>query len=93
MLRNNGILLNGVLRPKLRNNPFTSCSFINLYFLLPHIAHFDDKINLPYLVSNIFESIFFVVFFLFFCTLNNISKCFIMVRINITNHFFIMLLF
>ena len=30
MSPNNGILLNGVLRLKLLNNPFASCSFINL---------------------------------------------------------------
>ena len=40
-----GILLNGVLR---LNNLFASHSFINLDFLLPHIAHFDDKISLPF---------------------------------------------
>ena len=48
MSRNNGNLLNGVLSPKLLNNHFPSCSFINLDFLLPHIAHFDDNINLPF---------------------------------------------
>ena len=32
MSPNNGILLNGVLRPKLLNNPFALCSFINLDF-------------------------------------------------------------
>ena len=59
---NNGILLNGVLRPKLLNNPFVSCSFINFDFLLTHIAHFGDNTNLPFLVFHIFESIFFVFF-------------------------------
>ena len=44
MSPNNEILLNGVLRPKLLNNPFDSCSFINLDFLLLHITHFDDNI-------------------------------------------------
>ena len=62
MSPNNGILFNGVLRPKLLNNPFASCSFINLDFLLAHIADFDDNINLPFLVSNTFESIFFAIF-------------------------------
>ena len=38
---NIGILLNGALIPNLLNNPFASCSFINLDFLLPHIAYFD----------------------------------------------------
>ena len=60
MSPNNRILLNGVLSPKLLNNPIASCSFINLHFLLPYISHFDDDINLPFLVSNILESIFFV---------------------------------
>ena len=48
MSPNNGILLNGVLRPKLLNIPFASCSFINLDFILPHTAHFDNSINLPF---------------------------------------------
>ena len=90
MSLNNGILFNGVFKPKLCNNPFASCSFINLDFLLSRIAHFDDNINQSFLVSNIFESIFFVSFF---CTLNNMSTCFIMTRINITNQFFIVFLF
>ena len=60
MSLNNGILLNGILIPKLLNNPFASCSFINLDFLLPHTAHFDDRFNLPFLVSIVFASIFFV---------------------------------
>ena len=59
MSNNNGILLNCVLRPKLLSYPFDSCSFINLDFLLPHKAHFDSNISLPFLVSNIFESTFF----------------------------------
>ena len=49
MSPNNGILLNGVLRPRL-NNPIASCSFINLYFLLPHTAHSDNNIGLPFFV-------------------------------------------
>ena len=56
---NSGILVKGVLIPKLLNNP-ASYSFINLDFLLPHIAHFDDKANLPFLVFIILTSIFFV---------------------------------
>ena len=59
---NNGILLNGVLIPKLLNNPSASCSFINLDFLLPQIAHFDDSINLPFLVFIVFASLFYVFF-------------------------------
>ena len=43
---NNGILLNGVLRPKLLNNPFAFCFLINLDFLRPHIAYFDNSIVL-----------------------------------------------
>ena len=48
MSPNNGILLNGVLRRRLINNPFASCSFINLDFLLPHTTHFDNYIVLPF---------------------------------------------
>ena len=66
---NNGVLLKGVLIPKSLNNHFASCSFINLDFLLPYTAHFDDKLDLPILVFTIFASLFFV----FFCTLNNKS--------------------
>ena len=54
---NNRILLNGVLIPKLLNNPFASCSFINLDFLL---AHSNDKANLPFLVFIVVASLFFV---------------------------------
>ena len=48
---NNGILLNGVLRHKLRNVLFASCSFINRHFLLSNTAHFCDNIVPPLLVS------------------------------------------
>ena len=44
---NNGILLKGVLITKLLNNPFASCSFTNLDFLLLHIKHYGDSITLP----------------------------------------------
>ena len=47
MSPNNGTLLNGGLRLKLLNNPFASCSFKNVNFLLPHAALFDDKNVLP----------------------------------------------
>ena len=47
MSPNNGTLLNGVLRLKLLNNPFASCSFKYVNFLLPHAALFDDKNGLP----------------------------------------------
>ena len=30
------------------NNPFASCSFVSLQFLLPHTAHFDNNIVLPF---------------------------------------------
>ena len=53
---------NGVLRPRLLNNRFASCSFINLDFLLPHTAHFDDNIDLPFLVFNTLEFTFFLSF-------------------------------
>ena len=62
MSPNNGILFNGVFRPKLLNNPFASCSFINLDFLLLHTAHFDDNIDLPFLVFNTLEFTFSVSF-------------------------------
>ena len=58
MSPNNGILLNGVLRPKLLNIPFASYYFINLDFLLLHTAHFDDNIALDL-------HFFFFVFFAF----------------------------
>ena len=57
-----GILFNGVLIPKLLNNHFASCLLINLDFLLLHIAHFDNIINLPLLVLETCGSIFFVCF-------------------------------
>ena len=71
---NNGILFNGVLRTKLLNIPFASCSFINLDSLLPHTAHFDNSIVLPFLLFNTFEFTIFV-----FDISNNMSTCFIMV--------------
>ena len=63
MSPNNGILFNGVLRPKLCNNPFTSCSLTNLDFLIPHTAHFDCIINLLFFVLEIFEFKFLVFFY------------------------------
>ena len=71
MSPNNGILHNGILRPKLLSIPFASCTYINLEFLLPHTAHFDDNIVLPFLIFNTFESTFC-------CTSNNMTTCFIM---------------
>ena len=60
---NIGTLLNGVLIPKLLNKPFASWFLINLHFLLPHIAHFDNIIDLPLLVLKISGSMFLVSFF------------------------------
>ena len=62
MFPNNGILFNGVLRPKLLNIPLASCSFLNLDFLLPHTTNFDDNIVLQFLVFNTFEFTFSVFF-------------------------------
>ena len=45
---------------KLLNNPFASCAFTNLNFLIPHTAHFNCIIILPFLVLEIFESTFSV---------------------------------
>ena len=67
MSPSNGILFNGVLIPKLLNNPFACCSLINYDFLLPHIAHFDKIIVLPLVV---FETFGFMLS-VFFYTLNN----------------------
>ena len=66
MSPNNGILLNGTLKPKLLNIPFVSCTFRNLDFLLPHTVHFDDKFDLLFLVFTTFEPTFSVFFFFFF---------------------------
>ena len=60
---NNGILFNGVLIPKLLNNPFACCSLINFDFLLPHIASCDKTIVLPLLVFETFGSMLSVFFF------------------------------
>ena len=60
---NIGNLLNSFLTPNLLNNPFASQFLINLDFLLPHIAHFDNIIDLPLVVPDIFGSMFLVVFF------------------------------
>ena len=73
----NGISFNGVLAPKLLNNPFASCSFVNLDFSLSHTSRFDDSIGLPFLAFKIFESAFFFLYL--FCTLSNFSTCFTMI--------------
>ena len=75
MSPNNGILVNRVLRFKTLNNYFASFSFKNLDFLLPHAAHFDRNIGLPFLIFNTFESTSLYLF----CTLNNMSTCFVMI--------------
>ena len=62
MSPNVGNLLNGVLIPNLLNNPFASWFLINLDYLLPHIAHFDNIITLPLLVLETCGFIFFVCF-------------------------------
>ena len=62
MLPNKETLVNGVLRLKLLNNPFAFCSFINLDFLLPHTANFDDNIALPFSVFETVELILSVFF-------------------------------
>ena len=51
------------LKPRLLNISFASCSFINLDFLLSHLAHFDNKIVSPLLVFEIFGFMFSVFFF------------------------------
>ena len=64
---NNRTLFNDVSRPKLLNIHFDSYYFINLEFLLPYIAHFDNNTVLQLLV---FKTVGFM-FSVFFCTLNN----------------------
>ena len=51
-ITHNGILFNEVLGPKLLNIPLASCFLINLDFLLPNIAHFDNSIVLSLLVNS-----------------------------------------
>ena len=52
---NNDISFSGALIPKLLNKPFASCSFRNLYFLIPRTSHFDCIIILPFSVLKIIE--------------------------------------
>ena len=63
MSTDNRTLCNGVLRPKLLNNPSASCFFTNLDFLIQYTEHFDCIINLLFFVSKIFESKFLVCFY------------------------------
>ena len=57
-----GILFSGVLIPNLLNNPFVSCFLIDLDFLLPHSAHFDNIVSLPLLVLETCRFMFFCIF-------------------------------
>ena len=62
--------LNGVLRPKLLNEPFASSFLINIDFLLPRIAHFDNSIVLLLLV---FEILGFMISVFFYTSNNTIA--------------------
>ena len=64
MSPNIGNLLKGVLIPNLLNNPFASCFLINLDFLLPHIAHFDNIIILLLLTVKRVDLYFLYVFYI-----------------------------
>ena len=64
-----GILLKGVLIPRLLNNPLASWSLINFDFL--QTAHFDKIIILPFFVLAAF-GLFISVFFLQFKQYDNI---------------------
>ena len=84
MSLNNGILLNAVLRPKLLNIAFASCSFIHFDFLLPHTAILMITLFYLFLVFTTLEFIFSAFFFFFFFFLHfkqyvNIFYFFIMV--------------
>ena len=70
MLPNNGTLLNGFLRPKLLNKPSASCSFMNIYFLIPHTDHFNCIINLLFFFVVVVVVVAFVFFLCFFCFKN-----------------------
>ena len=59
---NKSALINGVLIPKLLNNPFASWFLINIDFLLPHITHFDNIIVLLLLVFETLGFMFSVSF-------------------------------
>ena len=99
MSPNNGILPNGVLIPKLLNNPFASCCFISLECLLLHTAYFDDNINVPLLAFEAFGFIFLYFFFLHFkqyenMFYNNLCLIYERFRINLVpTIFFIKFLF
>ena len=77
---NTGILFNGVLRPKLLNNPFASCSLLNFDFLLPHIEHVDKIIILPLVAFKTFGLIL-SVFLLHFKKYDNLVSFIILIFI------------
>ena len=79
MSLNNGILLNAVLRPKLLNIAFVSCSFIHFDFLLPHTAILMITLFYLFLVFTTLEFIFsaFFFFFFFFFALQTICQHFL----------------
>ena len=56
------LLLQGVVIPKLLNNPLGSCSLKNLDFLLTHTSHFDISIILPFFVLTTFGFLLSVLF-------------------------------
>ena len=62
MSPNNGTLFNRVLIPRLDNSRSACWFFMNLDVLLPHTIYFYDQINLPHLVSNIFEYIYINIY-------------------------------
>ena len=65
MSPNIGNLLNGVLIPNLLNNSFASCFLINLDFLAPFIAHFDNIIILTLTSTRNLWIYIFSMFFTF----------------------------
>ena len=71
---NNGILLNGVLIPRVLSKCLASCSCTNLDFLNPHSVHFDCIITLLFFVFKIFE---FNVSGFFYTLCNKFSFSFI----------------
>ena len=71
----NGILSSPVLKPRLVNIPFASCFLINLHFLLPHIAHFENFIVLPLLVFETTGLMFSV--YSFYTSNNNMTLFYI----------------
>ena len=80
MSLNNGILLNAVLRPKLLNIAFVSCSFKHFDFLLPHTAILMITLFYLFLVFNFRIHIFcffFFFFFFFFFALQTICQHFL----------------